>query len=83
MAVQVASPNRLTVSLAMLPSLAGLGCLLLPTPQLTQFGLAAALALHWLWDARAPGLPAWYGTLRGLLTAGAVTGLIAGARIMA
>ncbi|MEM7766745.1 MAG: DUF3429 domain-containing protein [Pseudomonadota bacterium] len=42
-------------------------------------GLAAALTLHWAWDvsSRAAGLPAWYGGLRTLATAGAVLSLLA------
>ena len=43
------------------------------------FVLAAALALHLLWDLRSNGPPAWYPRLRILLTLGAMTGLIAGA----
>jgi hypothetical protein len=67
--------------LAMLPTLVGLALLL--TPDVVRLpGLAAALALHWLWDVRSPGLPAWYPRLRSLLTAGAVLGLVAGAVLL-
>lgn len=74
-------PSLLTVSLSMLPTLAALGIVLV-TPQAPAarlIALAAALALHWVWDIRSGGLPSWYPQLRTLLTVGAVTGLLAGA----
>jgi hypothetical protein len=74
-------PNVTVISLAMLPTLAGLALLMLPagtrTAQLT--GLAVALALHWVWDWRGTDLPPWYARLRTILTIGAVAGLLAGA----
>ena len=84
LAVKAPSPPALQVSLAMLPTLAGLPLLLLPASlnQLRLFGLALALALHWLWDLRGAGLPPWYGRLRTMLTAGAVAGLIGGAFLL-
>ena len=74
------APSPLTVSLAMLPTLFALGLMMLPaTLQLWQIGgLIVGLTLHWLWDVRAKGLPAWYPGLRTLLSGGAVTGLIMG-----
>jgi hypothetical protein len=81
-AVQAAHPSPFTVSMAMLPSIAG-WILLMTAPDLglpvTLAGLAGALLLHCVWDVASPGLPAWYPRLRGLLTTGAVTGLAAGA----
>lgn len=77
-------PRGAVVTLAMIPTLAGLALLMLPpsaqTAKLT--GLAAALSVHLLWDLRSPGLPSWYPSLRILLTAGAVVGLIAGAAVL-
>lgn len=68
------------VSLAMLPSLAGLALLMLPEAwrgwQLA--GLAAAHALQGLWDLRATTVPAWYAGLRGQLTLAALAGLALG-----
>jgi hypothetical protein len=76
-AVAEPRPPPRVVSLAMLPTLIGLGLLLLPAgPRL--LGLAIALVLHWLWDLFSDGLPPWYGPLRTALTAGAVVGLVAG-----
>nr|WP_294519130.1 DUF3429 domain-containing protein [uncultured Rhodopila sp.] len=82
LAVGRPEPDAGAVSLAMLPSLAGLGLLLAPGGVRLPL-LAAALALHWLWDVRSAGLPAWYPRLRSLLTAGAVLGLLAGAVTLA
>jgi hypothetical protein len=77
------APSARTITLSMLPSLCGLGLLLLPPdlrrPQLIL--LAVALALHWLWDVSGNGLPTWYPGLRTILTAGALIGLAAGAAI--
>lgn len=78
-AVQATSPSVMTVSLAMVPSIAGWVLLLagaefgLPA---VLTGLAGALGLHWLWDVNSRGLPHWYPRLRGLLTIGAVAGLL-------
>ena len=73
-----------TISLAMIPTLAGLALLLLPSNsrgiQLT--GIAASLALHCLWDIADRNLPAWYPRLRTILTAGAIAGLLAGAVVL-
>ena len=77
-------PNIAVVSLSMLPSLAGLALLAACANQraLQLPGLAIALGLQWLWDLRSQNLPAWYAGLRTLLTAAAVTGLIAGAVVL-
>jgi hypothetical protein len=76
-------PRSLVISLAMLPTLAGLGLLLVPpgwrSAQLAA--LAALLVVHYAWDARSSGLPGWYGRLRLPLTLGAFTGLLAGAMV--
>jgi hypothetical protein len=72
------APDASVVSLAMLPTLAGLGLLLAPNAVRLP-GLAAALTLQWLWDISSAGLPAWFPRLRSILTAGAVVGLLAGA----
>lgn len=74
-------PDPVTVSLAMLPSVAGLGLMLMPDAVRLP-GLAGALAAHWLWDLRSTGLPGWYPALRSILTAGATAGLIAGAVLL-
>jgi ribose/xylose/arabinose/galactoside ABC-type transport system permease subunit len=76
--------DALVVSLAMLPTLAGLALLLLPSTlrQVQLLALAGALALHWLWDMRGEDVPAWYPSLRTPLSAGAVLGLLAGAFIL-
>jgi hypothetical protein len=84
LAVATPAPKPAVVSLAMLPTLAGLALLMLPEPyaQARLLGLALALGLHWLWDIRGRGLPAWYASLRTILTAGAVIGLVAGALLL-
>lgn len=84
-AVQQPTPDTLTVSLAMVPTLFGLGIVVANLwlgfrGQLVL--LAAALLLHWLWDTRSSGLPPWYPRLRAILTAGAVTGLLAQALLI-
>ena len=38
-------------------------------------GFIAAFVLQWLWDVTAKDPPRWYGSLRTLLTAGAVASL--------
>jgi hypothetical protein len=72
--------NNTTVSLAMLPSLAGFALLMLPAEwrgwQLA--GLGAAHMLQGLWDLRSTTVPAWYASLRGQLTLGALLGLALG-----
>ncbi len=79
------APRVLTVSLSMLPTIAGLLLLVLPgLPRAMQLSaMAALLVLHFLWDMRAAHLPGWYPRLRGWLTFGAVLGLMAMASIMA
>ncbi len=81
LAVGRPEPDAEIVSLAMLPTLAGLALLLAPYAVRLP-GLAAALALHWLWDVRSANLPAWYPRLRSMLTAGAVLGLLGGAAVL-
>lgn len=80
-AVAEAAPDPRTIALAMAPSVAAWGLVLLPEGRsgLALAVLAAALVLHLLWDLRSPGLPDWYPRLRLILTAGAVAGLAAGA----
>lgn len=78
MAVGRPEPDSGIVTLSMLPTVAGLTLVLMPDAVRLP-GLAAALSLHWLWDFRSSGLPAWYPLLRSVLTAGAVGGLVAGA----
>nr|WP_294543106.1 DUF3429 domain-containing protein [uncultured Rhodopila sp.] len=82
LAVDHPVPDSKIVSRAMLPTVAGLALLLAPD-RVRLPGLAAALALHWLWDIRSAGLPAWYPGLRSVLTAGAVLGLAAGTVLLA
>jgi len=80
LAVARPSPSPLTVSLAMLPTLFALGLVILPADmRIWQVGgLIGGLALQWLWDIRAKGVPAWYPALRTVLSGGAIAGLIAG-----
>ena len=73
-------PSAIVVSLAMLPTLVGLGLLLAPERARLP-GLAAALAVIGLWDMRPGDPPAWYPLLRGLLTFGAVGGLLVGSYV--
>jgi hypothetical protein len=82
-AIRPPAPAPATISLTMLPTLAGLALLLLPghLRALQLLGFAAALLLHWLWDARATGLPTWYPRLRAVLSLGASLGLFAGAAL--
>jgi hypothetical protein len=84
LAVAHPEPPFGSVSLAMLPTLVGLALLALPAEdrRLQLIGLAAALALHWLWDVSSRSLPAWYPRLRTILTAGAVIGLVAGTLVL-
>ncbi|MBU6166453.1 MAG: DUF3429 family protein [Alphaproteobacteria bacterium] len=76
-AVQADAPSPRLIGLAMLPSIAGWLILLLPaTARVFQFSaLAVALLLHLLWDLAARALPGWYGRLRLVLSAGAITAL--------
>jgi hypothetical protein len=76
-AVQAAVPAPRLIGLAMLPSITGWLVLLAPAKyRVAQFLLlAAALLVHLLWDQVSTGLPGWYGRLRMVLTAGAVTAL--------
>lgn len=85
LAIRSSSPNVLTVSIAMVPTLAALALLVaMPGhPALLFPGLAGALAVHWLWDLGSDGLPPWYPALRTMLTAGAVAGLLLGAAVLA
>ncbi len=78
LAVGRPTPPVGVVSLAMLPTLVGLGLLAGTSGAVRLFGLAVALAVHWVWDVRAADVPAWYPRLRTLLTVGAVVGLVAG-----
>jgi len=82
-AVSETAPDPRTVAFSMAPSVIAWGLILLPPDRsgLQLAGLAAALVLHLVWDLRSPGLPAWYPRLRLILTAGAVTGLAAGALV--
>jgi hypothetical protein len=79
LAVAGLNPSAWVVSLAMLPTLVALTLLLLPSDRLRLLGLAFALALNWVWDVLSDRMPDWYPTLRTILTAGAVIGLVAGA----
>jgi hypothetical protein len=83
MAVGRLAPSAGIVSISMLPALAGLALLLVPSRHVQFLGLAAALAAVWVWDMGADDLPDWYGSLRSVLTAGAVAGLLLGALILA
>lgn len=78
-AVQSVRPDARLIALCMAPSVAAWGLSLLPDTHrgLQLAALAAALALHLLWDTRAEGLPPWYPRLRLLLTGGAVASLAA------
>lgn len=84
MAVIEDRPRGVVVTLAMIPTLVGLALLMLPPSAQTAklAGLAAALSVHLVWDLRSPGLPSWYPSLRILLTAGAVVGMVAGAAVL-
>ena len=83
-AVLDAPPSVATISLSMLPTLAGLAILAMPPSLRTVqlLSLAAALSVHWLWDLRDKGAPAWMPRLRTILTAGAVGGLAIGAAVL-
>lgn len=85
LAVAQPAPGLVTVSLAMLPSIAGLALLVMPwlarPVQLTA--MAVFLSAQLVWDVRSKGLPAWYPRLRSLLTLVAVASLLAMAVIVA
>jgi ribose/xylose/arabinose/galactoside ABC-type transport system permease subunit len=68
------------VSLAMLPTLAGFGLLMIPAEWRgwQMAGLAVAHLVQGLWDMRATTVPAWYASLRGQLTLFALVGLALG-----
>lgn len=74
------APDPRVVGLAMTPTLAGFAILgvVHGQPRLQLVALAAALALSWVWDLNAKGLPLWYRRLRTGLTLGAVGGLCVG-----
>lgn len=78
-------PRLVIVSLAMLPTLLGLSALLLPAGLRTiqLVALAVLLLLHFAWDCRSSGLPAWYPRLRAILTTGATFGLLSEAALIA
>ena len=80
MAIAAPRVDSRIVSLAMLPSLAGFGLLMLPAEHRAWqlAGLAAAHILQGLWDLRATTVPGWYAGLRGQLTLVALTGLALG-----
>jgi len=82
-AVTAARIDNRIVSLAMLPSLAGLALLMLPADwrgwQLA--GLGGVLIVQGLWDMRATTVPAWYAGLRGQLTLAALAGLALGVAV--
>lgn len=71
------------VTLTMLPTLAGLALLLLPTQAraLQLSGLGLALAAQGVWDTRAQGMPEWYPGLRSRLTLAAMASLMFGALV--
>ena len=75
-------PSGIVVTLAMLPTLVGLGLLLAPEPARLA-GLAVALGVIGLWDMTPGDPPEWYPSLRGLLTLGAVGGLLVGSYVFA
>lgn len=80
-AVKAPSSKPMTVTLSMVPTLAGLAILAQPghAPRPELLSLAAALAAQWAWDLRVADAPAWFASLRTVLTIGAVAGLGLGA----
>ena len=80
-AVARPAPSAWTVSLAMLPTLVGLGLLLAPEGARLP-GLALALAAMGAWDLLPGDPPPWYPRLRLPLTLGAVGGVVLGAVIL-
>jgi hypothetical protein len=79
LAVATPAPSFLTITLSMLPTIAALALLLYPglARPMQLLVMAALLTLHFIWDARATGVPPWYWRLRAMLTLGAATGLVA------
>lgn len=76
-AVQASPPAPGLIGLTMLPSIIGWIVLLAPAKYRSEqlLMLAAALCVHFIWDWQARSLPGWYGSLRFILTAGAVGAL--------
>lgn len=73
--------RRVTLTLSVLPSLAGWLTLLMPA-FIALMVLIACFILQWVWDylsVRRGSLPAWFGTLRTAITVGAVVALTIGA----
>ncbi len=81
MAIVPATPAAITISLAMLPTLAALGVLILFHGLVfwQLLAMAGLLIVQLAWDLLGASLPGWYPRLRILLTSGAVLGLVAGA----
>jgi hypothetical protein len=79
LAVANPAPGLGTITVSMLPTLAGLALLLAPAvPRPLQLlAMAGLLTLQFVWDALSKGVPPWYPRLRAVLTLGAVTGLVA------
>jgi hypothetical protein len=77
-------PGALVVTLTMGPTLIGFTLLLAPAEWgwFRLPGLAVALAAMGLWDLARGDPPAWYPRLRGLLTIGAVGGVVVGAAVL-
>jgi hypothetical protein len=78
------APDAGVIGLSMIPTLAALTLLELPalSPSLRLFGLALALAAHWVWDLMSADVPPWFPRLRTTLSVGAVAGLIAGGLVL-
>ncbi|MEM1364181.1 MAG: DUF3429 domain-containing protein [Pseudomonadota bacterium] len=73
--------GRVVLALSVLPSLAGWLALLMPALTALLVLIACFIA-QWVWDflsVRSGSLPAWFGTLRAVITAGAVVALGIGA----
>jgi hypothetical protein len=69
-----------TVAISMVPSIVALGVLAAPvTHAAGALALALALVAAFVWDVRAPGLPASYKRLRAALTVFAAAALTIGA----
>ncbi len=79
LAVATPAPGFWTITVSMLPTLAGLALLLAPgVPRPLQLlVMAGLLTLQFVWDALSKGVPPWYPRLRAILTLGAATGLVA------
>jgi hypothetical protein len=82
-ALSAPKPNRLQISLSMLPTLVGLAILGSPLGgcKLQIIALAFALLVQGFWDVRASDGPDWYPRLRIVLTLGAIIGLALGASV--